>query len=100
MNYTELLAQDRRLAILMFLEGAAGRELNTFVLREFLARTGHNVSRDQVAGDAAWLAEQGLAEVEKVGPAGAQVTVVRLTARGSDVATGRAVVPGVKRPEA
>lgn len=100
MSFAELLAADRRLAILMFLEGAAGRELNTFVLREALDRTGHNVSRDQVAGDAAWLAEQGLAEVEKVGPAGAQVTVVRLTARGSDVATGRAVHPGVKRPEA
>jgi len=98
-SFAELLAKDRRLAILRFLEGSAGRELNTYVLREALDAIGHNVSRDQVEGDAAWLAEQGLAEVSQVGPPEGRVTVVRVTARGADVAGGRALHPGVKRPE-
>lgn len=86
--------EDRRLAILRFLSEDKGYSLNTAMLQEALRAIGHNVSRDEVETQAAWLTEQGLVEVEKVGP----VTVAKLTPRGLDCASGAACVPGVKRP--
>ena len=41
-----------------------------------------------------WLEEQGLITIEKVG----ETLVAKLTGRGDDVATGQAVVDGVKKP--
>lgn len=95
-TFTQLQAESRRCAILRFLAGAAGCEMNTSVMQDALDAYGHPVSRDQVETDAAWLAEQGLVEVEDLGP----VRVIRLTGRGEDVAKGRVAVPGVKRPRA
>lgn len=86
--------EDRRLAVLRFLAEDKGYALNTSVLQDALCAIGHCVSRDEVETQAAWLAEQGLVEVAQVGP----VTVVKLLARGVDVAEGRAKQPGVKRP--
>ena len=94
MNYSQLVTEDRRLVILRFLAEAQDYCLNTSVLQSVLASVGHCCSRDQVATDAAWLEEQGLVRSEAMGP----VALVRLTARGEDVAAGRAVAPGVKRP--
>lgn len=93
-SFARLVTEDRRLVILRFLHEDPDYKLNTSVLRMALDAVGHSASRDQVETDVAWLAETGLVEVETVG----NVCVVRLTARGADVATGRAVVPGVKRP--
>lgn len=90
----QLFIEDRRLVILRFLAEDKGYSLNTSVLQDALCAMGHNVSRDEVETLAAWLDEQGLVELEKVG----RVTVLKLTSRGADVAAGRAVVPGVKRP--
>ena len=61
-----------------------------------LAQIGHGVSRDVVEADGAWLDEQGLAMIERVD--GLPVTVLRITARGLDVARGLATHPGVDRP--
>ena len=94
MSFKNLLTEDRRLVILRFLAEDPSYRLNTSVLRTALDAFGHSVSRDQVETDVAWLAEQGLVSVEPVGP----VRVATLTGRGVDVATGKAVVPGVKRP--
>jgi len=47
-----------------------------------------------VRTDLAWLAEQGLLQTATTG----DVTMATLLTRGVDVAAGRAVVPGVKRP--
>ena len=96
MSFNELLSQDRRLVILRFLNEDADRTLNTSILQDALDQIGHGCSRDCVETECAWLAEQGLVSVDRVGP----VTVVRLTGRGQDVAEGRATVPGVKRPRA
>lgn len=96
MSFSDLLAQDRRLVILRFLNEDQDRKLNTSILQDALDRIGHGCSRDCVETECAWLAEQGLVTVEKVGP----VNVVTLTGRGQDVAEGRATVPGVKRPRA
>ena len=96
MSFNELLAQDRRLVILRFLNEDADRTLNTSILQDALDQIGHGCSRDCVETECAWLAEQGLVSVDRVGP----VTVVRLTGRGQDVAEGKATNPGVKRPRA
>ncbi len=95
MSLAQLIAEDRRLVLLRLLSAAPEYTLNAFVLRPGLEALGHSLSADQLATELAWLAEQGLVELEAV----ANVTVARLTARGADVASGRAVSPGVKRPE-
>ncbi|UJX43186.1 ArsR family transcriptional regulator [Desulfovibrio sp. JY] len=92
----EVFSQDRRLVILRLLAEDLDHKLNTSVLQDALDLIGHGCSRDSVETECSWLAEQGLVNVEKVGP----VTVVQLTGRGQDVAEGRATVPGVKRPRA
>ncbi|EQB9053855.1 ArsR family transcriptional regulator, partial [Vibrio cholerae] len=57
---------------------------------------GHKISRDVVRTHLFWLQEQGLVSLRDVG----DCQIARLTGRGEDVATGQAVVPGVKRPRA
>lgn len=98
MSFAKTLTEDRRLVILRFLSEAPACRLNTAVLRSALDGIGHGVSRDQVETDTAWLAEQGLVTVEELGLSVGNIRVATLTTRGQDVAEGRAVVPGVKRP--
>jgi len=95
MNFAQLLSEDRRLVILRLLSAAPEYTLNAFVLRPGLEAVGHSISADQLATELAWLAEQGLVDLEAV----VNVAVARLTSRGADVASGRVVTPGVKRPE-
>jgi len=99
MGLAEVFSQDRRLVILRLLAEDLDHKLNTSVLQDALDLIGHGCSRDCVETECAWLEEQGLVAVEKVGN-GETVTVVHLTGRGQDVAEGRATVPGVKRPRA
>jgi len=94
-SFERLMNEDRRLVILRLLAEDPGYQLNVYVLRPALQAMGHTVSHDKVATDLAWLAEQGLVTVSKA----SDVTVGKLTARGADVASGAATVPGVKRPE-
>ncbi|GEO82284.1 VpaChn25_0724 family phage protein [Pararhodospirillum oryzae] len=96
MTLADRLREDRRLCIVRLTAEDADYRLNTSVLASALADLGHGVARDVVEADVAWLAEQGLVTAESLG--GGKVTVVALTGRGLDVAQGRAVVPGVKRP--
>lgn len=94
MSFAEHLAADRRLLILKLLEQAPDYRGNAYLLQSALPEFGHAVGLDRLHTDLAWLAEQGLLVVSTVGG----VTLAQLTARGADVATGRSVVPGVKRP--
>jgi len=94
MNYRELLEADRRLVILKALAEDPGYSHNESVLQSVLDLFGHRVSRDQVRTLLSWLAEQGLVELDRV----SSCLVARLSARGGEVAAGRTVVPGVKRP--
>lgn len=94
MSFSDLLAEDQRLVILRLLEQDTAYTLNESILQDLLGRLGHKCSRDCVRTHIAWLREQGLVTVEDV----VGVMVVTLSARGVDVATGAAVVPGVKRP--
>ena len=94
-SFQKAVTEDRRLSILLVLAEAPGYSANAFLLRDAIAEIyGHNASVDQVRTDLAWLGEQGLVEAKTTG----DVTIATLTARGADVAGGRASVPGVKRP--
>lgn len=92
-DYRQLLAEHRRLTILRILHEGQGYSVNSAIVADSLPLWGFTVSRDKVHADFAWLAEQGLVEVEERG----SVHVAQLTQRGADVANGRATCPGVKR---
>lgn len=96
MSFANFLREDQRLVILRILNELPGYTSNSSVIYEALTRYGHNPSRDQVKVELRWLEEQGLVTVDDI----QTVLVVRLAERGADVAAGRAIVPGVKRPGA
>jgi Fe2+ or Zn2+ uptake regulation protein len=94
-SYQQHFARHLRLTILRLLAEAPGYALNSSILTDAVEAVGLAASRDQVRGEIAWLAEQGLAEASEL-PGG--LIVAKLTERGGDVASGRATVPGVQRP--
>ncbi len=93
-NFAQLLSADRRLVLLRILDRAPGNEANHYILREALDNMGHNVSHDTTLTELSWLQEQGLVMLEDLGG----TKVARLTGRGQDVALGRSLVSGVKKP--
>lgn len=94
MSFADVLAEHTRLAILRLLEQAPGYAANDSILLSGLEAVGLRCTRDQVKVHVAWLGEQGLVTSETV----SHLVVATLTTRGLDVASGRATVPGVKRP--
>ncbi|MEG2172361.1 MAG: ArsR family transcriptional regulator, partial [Desulfovibrionaceae bacterium] len=71
---------------------------NHYVLQTILGEMGHAVSRDQVLADLSWLQDLQLLTTEVLMGTDCPITVAALLNRGEDVAHGRAVVPGIKRP--
>lgn len=95
-NYADFLKEDIRLVILRILNEMPTYRANSSVLCIALDRYGHSCGRDQVKTELYWLQEQGLLTIEIMEP----VLVATLVERGQDVAAGRVIVPGVKRPRA
>ena len=96
MSYQRFVTEDRRLAILRILSEDTDYTVNDSILSTVLTTFGHDVPRDTLRADLAWLAEQELVTVDPIRDG--RIYVARLSGRGLDVAQGRAVVPGVKRP--
>lgn len=94
MEFSELLTADIRLVILRALEQDLGYSHNESIIHSVVERFGHTCSRDCIRIQLSWLREQGLVSIEDV----AGYMVATITQRGADVARGRAVAPGVKRP--
>ena len=94
MTFSERMAQDRRLVILRLLERTPAYSASESLLHLALEDFGHRPSRDQVRADLAWLAEQELVIAEDFGG----LMIATATPRGLDVAAGKAIVPGVRRP--
>lgn len=94
MSFRDLLEEDQRLVLLRALMEMPGHEANESILQSCLHAYGHNTSRDQVYSLLDWLAEQGFCSTRHLG----HIKIVRLTSRGLDVAAGRVVASGVKRP--
>lgn len=95
MSYQTTVTEDRRLSLLLMLAETPGYSANAFLLRDAIDSIyGHSASVDLVRTDIAWLTEQQLVTSRSTG----DVMLATLTARGADVAAGRAHVPGVKKP--
>lgn len=93
--FKTLIEEVRRREILCALAQDEGYEHNESVLQTALGMLGYTSSRDQVRTSLGWLAEQGFITLREVGTC----QVATLIARGADVASGAAIVPGVKRPD-
>lgn len=94
-TYADHLREDRRLVLLRLLEERPEYQANSSTLHAGLNFIGVPGTRDDINTDLAWLQDQGYVAL-RVAMEG--VHVATLTARGHDVATGRAIVPGVRRP--
>lgn len=90
----QILTADQRLVILRTLT-EAGFDANESILSSGLEMYGHRISRDLVRNHLNWLEEQGLVRIERLTNG---YMVATITARGADVAEGRVVIDGVKRP--
>lgn len=95
MSFAKVQQEDRRLVILIVLLQSDQYSANEHLVRAMLDSWAHNIGRDLLRGEFAWLSEQGLIKVSIFG----DLQVAQLTARGKDVAEGRTSVPGVKKPE-
>lgn len=94
MRLQDRIREDRRLGILELLEAAHPIGLRVDLLRDALTDAGRASSTDALHTDLSWLEEQGLASLA----ACEDGRVARATARGVDVALGRARSPGVRAP--
>lgn len=94
-TFNQHLREQRRLTILRLLAGVPSRSASSATLYSALPAMGVASSRDDVATDLAWLRDQDLVRFEQFDEA----VIASLTGRGDDVAAGRAIVPGVARPE-
>ena len=82
-----------RRTILSLLLYDADYRLSVDMLELVLDAAGHNLTRDQIETEAAWLEEQGYVTRER--PARGLV-VVTLTDRGLEIARGKVRVPGIR----
>ena len=96
MSYEQTLMKHRRLTILKFLADSPEYTSNGSILYQVCNRFGVTSTADQIAGELAWLREQGMVDLEEHG----SVVVVEATQRGVDIAAGRARHDGVQRPRA
>ena len=93
-DYRQTVAEHLRITVLRCLVEDSNYSINESLLLDMVERYGFAPSRDNLRAQFSWLAEQGL--ISLGGSETCQVAT--LTARGEDVARGRATVPGVKRP--
>lgn len=100
MEYAEILAEHRRLAILRLLageDGSTGAETaNESILYDCLDRLGLDagLTRAVVREDLAFLVGRDLVRTEMV----ETLMVATITRRGVDVARGREQIKGIKKP--
>jgi len=94
MSYGATLDEHRRLAILTHLAAGIDYASNSEILLDVCNGLGITTSRDRLVGTLAWLRETGLVTLDDHDG----FVLVAATARGVDVAAGRARQPGVRRP--
>jgi len=94
MSLADVKQEDRRLLTLKALATGNDYSISDHVLRGLLGEFGHHLAMDVLHADLAWLQDVGLLNIEKVG----QMAIATITQRGADVAEGRAVIPGIRRP--
>lgn len=93
-DYSNVLRQHARIAILRFLEGAPRYTSNASMLTTMLPQVGIAYTRDQVTTELHWLEEQGMVDLEHQGG----FVVATATVRGAEIAQGIARHPDIQRP--
>lgn len=96
-NMRGIITADQRLVILQSLE-ACNNDANQNIIQTCLVEYGHSISMDLVRTHLAWLEEQELITVNKASVCDVSFYVAEITQRGLDVANGRAVIDGVRKP--
>lgn len=96
MDYQATMSRHRRLAILRFLQQSPTYTSNVSILTDVLNsnEVGVDTSRAQTTTELYWLAENGFVTVS----GSTEFLVATATARGVDVAFGRATHPEIQRP--
>ncbi|NIX75399.1 ArsR family transcriptional regulator [Microvirga terricola] len=97
MSLVDVLAKDRRLALLRFLSEADGYSLNASVLTTALSAVAHRVYRDTIEADLVLLEQHQLVTLERMPLPSGELICATLTALGMDVTNGRPH-PVVARP--
>lgn len=94
MTTKSIITDDQRLVILESLE-ACNNDANQNILQTCLSEYGHDISMDLVRTHLSWLEEQELLHIRRLAN---DFFVAQITQRGLDVANGRSVVAGVRKP--
>ncbi len=92
-SYRQVVEEHLRLTILRILSEDPDYTMNDSLLADLVVDYGFAPSRDKMRSSLSWLREQGLVEYTDDA-----LIIATLTVRGLDVACGKTVVPGVKRP--
>lgn len=95
----EIIAEDRRLAMLRTLDEAPGAQLNEGALHHVLNALGHSVGHDIVRAELDWLKQHNLVRVEPLQVPRGELWLAKLLPAGADVAHGRSTHAGVARPD-
>jgi hypothetical protein len=95
MDFTDFIAQDRRLVILRILRGVQERRANQYVLRNALRTMGYDELVYTVINDLVFLRQQGCVLLEELSP---ELTLAMLTDLGDQAARGVVRIAGVAVP--
>ncbi|MEM9968477.1 MAG: hypothetical protein AAF755_10285 [Pseudomonadota bacterium] len=93
MHYADTLRKHRRLAILRYLEQSQEFTSNISLITDLVNGVGVQSTRDQIATEISWLAENGFVSVEDNGG----FIVTQATQAGVEIALGRASHPQIQR---
>lgn len=86
--------EHRRLVVLRHLDALPNFASNASIIRDVVHAYGIATTEDQLRTALAWLEEQELIRLRHSD----EVTIAEITGRGSEVARGEALHPGVARP--
>lgn len=92
MSLPDLIRPIVRRAILDLLNDIGGQQSDDVIAR-LLAGLGHRVARRDVTEELGWLSQQGLVEIENVGP----FVCGEITPDGIDTSDGKLRIDGVSR---
>ncbi len=81
--------------ILLLLVKSSGYTLNSGLLKSLLGLVGHHTSSQTLHDDCSWLEKHSLVRCED---SEFDLTILRLRQTGWDVAMGRQIEPGIRRP--
>ena len=96
-NFKEMYTQLRRIAILRFLFVAPGKTVNSDILKIVLNERGITTSKDDLENDLCFLNAENCIEYKYFFEEN-NLRVITLTEKGEDVATGKTIIAGIRRP--